>query len=302
MLPATASAMSLAFPAGAVQTARILAETDSYEFAVGVYSDGRVPKVPAEGAVISEAWRTTDGAFSTLQIMDFLRQQLIDAGFEISFECETDQCGGFDFRYQLDLLPEPEMHVDLGDFRYLAAQRLGPEPEYISLVVSRGGQSGFIQVTQVGQPGADITEITASTKSPDVSEIEIPHPSGPIAEQLVTLGRAPLEDLTFRTGSSQLSDTSFGSLIDLATWLKANPDMRVTLVGHTDATGTLASNLALSKKRAASVMQRLIKEYGVPASQLEASGVGYLMPRASNLTKEGRDKNRRVEVILTSTR
>ena len=74
------------------------------------------------------------------------------------------------------------------------------------------------------------------------------------------------------------------------------------MVGHTDAEGTLSGNLELSKKRAASVLERLVSAYRVPRAQLEAAGVGYLVPRASNLTEGGRDQNRRVEVVLTSTR
>jgi OOP family OmpA-OmpF porin len=123
-----------------------------------------------------------------------------------------------------------------------------------------------------------------------------------MASLLTTIGRAPLEDLTFLTGSSHLGDETFASLSELATFLNSNPDKSVALVGHTDATGSLADNMALSKKRAKSVVQRLVTVYGVPANQLEAAGVGYLVPRASNLTKGGRDQNRRVEVILTSTR
>ena len=87
----------------------------------------------------------------------------------------------------------------------------------------------------------------------------------------------------------------------MAAWLKAHPDLRVTLVGHTDATGTLAGNVALSRQRAAAVRDWLIRHFGTDAAQLDAQGAGYLAPRASNQTAEGRQKNRRVEVMLTST-
>jgi OOP family OmpA-OmpF porin len=76
----------------------------------------------------------------------------------------------------------------------------------------------------------------------------------------------------------------------------------VVLVGHTDASGGLAGNTALSRARAASVRDRLMAEYAVPAAQITAEGVGYLAPRATNKTEDGRARNRRVEAILTSTR
>jgi OOP family OmpA-OmpF porin len=76
----------------------------------------------------------------------------------------------------------------------------------------------------------------------------------------------------------------------------------VALVGHTDALGSLAGNTDLSRARAVSVRERLIAEYAVPAAQLTAEGVGYLAPRATNQTEDGRARNRRVEAIVTSTR
>jgi len=72
-------------------------------------------------------------------------------------------------------------------------------------------------------------------------------------------------------------------------------------VGHTDNSGSLAANVALSKDRAAAVRKRLIEKLGVPAEQLTAEGAGWLSPRTSNLTPEGREKNRRVEAVLAST-
>ncbi|WP_236951445.1 OmpA family protein [Ketogulonicigenium robustum] len=70
------------------------------------------------------------------------------------------------------------------------------------------------------------------------------------------------------------------------------------MVGHTDATGALAANQAVSTARAAAVRQRLINENGVNPAQLDAAGAGYLAPRASNADADGRALNRRVEVVV----
>jgi OOP family OmpA-OmpF porin len=118
---------------------------------------------------------------------------------------------------------------------------------------------------------------------------------------LLTGGAVVLEGLDFGTGAADLTDGSYASLAALAEWLKANPDKTVALVGHTDASGGLDGNIVISKRRAASVRTRLMQAYGIPSAQIEAQGVGYLAPIASNLTEEGRQKNRRVEAILTST-
>jgi OOP family OmpA-OmpF porin len=124
---------------------------------------------------------------------------------------------------------------------------------------------------------------------------------GSLGERLEAGGFVVLEDLVFESGSSRLEEGDFDSLSALAAYLKANPGRTVTLVGHTDASGSLSGNTALSRNRALSVRERLLTTYGVPASQVTAEGAGFLAPRDTNLTEEGRARNRRVEVILTST-
>ena len=72
----------------------------------------------------------------------------------------------------------------------------------------------------------------------------------------------------------------------------------MVLVGHTDSVGLLEPNIALSRSRAESVRQRLINQYGVPEDRIDAHGMGYLAPIATNLTAQGREANRRVEAVL----
>ncbi len=80
------------------------------------------------------------------------------------------------------------------------------------------------------------------------------------------------------------------------------PCLRAALVGHTDASGSLAANIALSERRAEAVAEVLVSTHGADSNRVAAKGVGFLAPRATNQTEDGRQKNRRVEVIVTSTR
>ena len=82
-------------------------------------------------------------------------------------------------------------------------------------------------------------------------------------------------------------------------YLTANPTRQITFVGHTDATGSLEANVALSRRRAEAARAYVIAR-GVPASQVAADGVGFLSPRTTNLTEAGREANRRVEAVLIS--
>jgi len=306
LLPMSAMSAMLDFPGNAVLAGEKINERGSYNMPIGAWENGELPTVVTEGEVIQQAWKITATGLTSLQILDPLKKQLINQGFEVVFECETNSCGGFDFRFQTDVMPEPLMHVDLGDFRFLSAKRKqGDIPEYVTLLVSRSQNAGFVQLIRVGKH-TDEAEMLTSGDSPAMPPISDPPPTGqttlPLEQALQEKGYYVLEDLVFQTGSSDLGEGDFTSLAALAEYIKAHPDHTFALVGHTDTEGSLAGNIALSRKRAASVVRRLVNKYGVDKKQISAEGTGFLSPRATNMTEGGRAQNRRVEVIDTSTR
>lgn len=99
----------------------------------------------------------------------------------------------------------------------------------------------------------------------------------------------------FETGSDKLKTSSKTNLDDLADILAKYPEAKLSIEGHTDDTGDDAKNMTLSQKRCESVKSYLTSK-GVDASRLTATGYGETMPIADNKTKEGRAKNRRVEL------
>lgn len=306
--PGLLAAGTLEMPRNATLAAQSATPLTSHRFATAGYADGYVPHLLLEGAVTVQAWQIASPGLTTLQMLAPLRAQLQQAGFVVLYECETQVCGGYDFRYAIEVLPPPAMHVDLGDFRYLCATRTTAEgaAEHLSLLVSRTSNTGFVQITRIGDRAttADVAvtgaaALRGTTEPADAAAGAMA--SGDVATQLDTTGRAVLPDLVFETGSAQLGPGPFAALDALAAYLRDNPTRQVALVGHTDSSGSLDINIALSKRRAGSVLERLVSDYGIPRSQLAAEGMGYLSPLASNLTPEGRDANRRVEVIVTST-
>ncbi len=142
---------------------------------------------------------------------------------------------------------------------------------------------------------------STTSGKPATSGSAQPQTNQPLITRLQENGHAVLLDLTFETGSSSLGEGTFASLEALAGFLRSDPSLRVALVGHTDATGALDTNVALSKRRAASVLERLVEAYGIARSQLEAQGMGYLSPITTNRSAEGREQNRRVEAVLLNT-
>lgn len=311
LLAGPLAAAPLQLPPGATQ---IGARSDApvrYAMLIAAYDGSTIPSRVLTGTLDQRAWRLDGNKANTLALLQPLSDQLTAQGYTVIFACATTECGGFDFRFGLDVLPEPQMHIDLGDFQYLAAT--GPDGAAVSLVVSRTADQGFIQITTVSPAGAAaVLPQTAPPPLPPVVETPVtavPEPNAPATpastgdfdQQLMATGSVALDDLIFPSGKAVLQDQDYASLAALAAWLKANPTQRVTLVGHTDATGSLAANTALSKQRAAAVRDWLIGHYGAAASQIDAQGAGYLSPRATNQTPEGRAMNRRVEVMLTST-
>lgn len=109
------------------------------------------------------------------------------------------------------------------------------------------------------------------------------------------------QDLLFATDSASLSPTLRGDLRILANSLLEYPSTVVDVVGHTDNTGTAAYNQDLSERRASAVAGEL-RAGGVPSGRIRAYGLGEDQPVASNLTPEGRQQNRRVDIVIRETR
>ena len=292
-------ALTLDLPAKVIGEERRSVIHGSYALPLAPFDGTTVLSRPVEGALDQRAFQLEAPDQTTLAIMAPLRDQVVAAGFSILLDCEARACGGFDFRFGTEVIPEPEMHVDMGDFRFLSAEREG---EAISILVSRSAFSAFVQVTRVTDaplPDAPVQAVV------DLDEAELPRglEAGPaIGAALEERGSAVLDDLVFASGAATLSEGEYPSLAAVAAWLEANPDATIALVGHTDASGSLAANIALSERRAEAVAQAMVEIHGADRVRIASEGVGFLAPRATNQTEEGRQKNRRVEVIVTSTR
>lgn len=105
-------------------------------------------------------------------------------------------------------------------------------------------------------------------------------------------------EILFPTNSSYLNEESKKRLADLAKVILSKESNRQLLIeGHSDKTGTAAYNQWLSEKRAVSV-KTYLASMGIDGQRIKTAGVGDTMPIADNKTKEGRLKNRRVEITL----
>ena len=108
-------------------------------------------------------------------------------------------------------------------------------------------------------------------------------------------------DVKFKTGSAELDASTKGSIQKLAEFLRSYPMTTVVIEGHTDSVGSAASNKTLSQKRADSVKNSLVKEYGTEASRVTSVGYGLERPIADNKTDASRAQNRRVVAKVQAT-
>lgn len=293
LLPLAANALEV--PVGALATTEIAASPDQLPIAIAPFADGALPKAIIEGTLTRTAWRIPDSDGSTLETLLPMVLQLEDDGYFKTFSCHDSQCGGFEFRFALDVLPPPDMQVNLADFQYWTGTN---DTDHAVILVSKIASTTYVQIDRIGPEAA---ESPAAAAAPQTGTFATRTAPDSLPAQLEADGRVILPGLVFAPGSSTLSASGDDALAALATMLRSDPSLRVALVGHTDTAGSLNGNIALSKRRAQSVQARLIEAYNVPAGQLAAEGMGYLAPVATNRTDTGREANRRVEVILLNT-
>lgn len=130
-----------------------------------------------------------------------------------------------------------------------------------------------------------------------IGEIRISGGGEPIYDALLEHGRVSLRGILFETGSARIQPESTPTLLEIGELLTRRPELRIRIEGHTDSVGDAASNQALSERRAEAVRAFLLRSAGIDASRLEAVGLGQGSPVDVNDTPEGRQNNRRVELV-----
>ena len=130
-----------------------------------------------------------------------------------------------------------------------------------------------------------------------IGNIRIAAGGADLYNKLESEGRVATQGIYFDTGSDRIRPESTPTLKEIGSMLKEHSDLRLAIEGHTDNLGEDAVNQTLSEQRAAAVRQHLVSEYGIDASRLEAKGMGESNPVTDNNTAEGRQQNRRVELV-----
>ena len=297
-------ALELALPGTARKTVERNTAPDRFAAPVGLFRDGRVPTLTVEGEVRRTAWRVEAPGLTPLQVLRPLRDQVEAAGYKVMLDCAASECGGYDFRFATEVLPGPNMYVNIRDYHMLTARKGDADApsEMINILTSTSRSSAYVQIIQAGKLETVVEGIRNDpTPEPARTPQVAANPDSDFEGQMLGRGHAVLRGLDFESGTSDLGAGPFASLEALADFLVSNSGIRIALVGHTDSVGSLDANVALSRQRAQSVRRRMIEQHGIAPDRMDAEGMGYLAPVASNLDAAGRDANRRVEAIVLSS-
>ncbi|HKQ56695.1 MAG TPA: OmpA family protein [Candidatus Eisenbacteria bacterium] len=160
---------------------------------------------------------------------------------------------------------------------YMDRQRLANAPD----VTARG-------------TAADFDLRLFSPNKPMITQVRLAKGPRP-AKDLLSEGKLVTHGILFETGSDVVLPESAPVLRQVAAWMEANAAAKLRITGHTDNVGAAASNLDLSKRRAASVAKVLSTQFAVGADRFTTDGKGDTQPVSSNAKPEGRAMNRRVE-------
>ncbi|WP_285009223.1 OmpA family protein [Pedobacter faecalis] len=133
-----------------------------------------------------------------------------------------------------------------------------------------------------------------------VSNFRFAEGSSDNRSKLLTTGRLETSGILFATNSAEVKSDNEGTIKEVAAAMMENPDLKIKIIGHTDAVGKPEANLILSAKRAEAVRDALVKIYKISPDRVETEGKGSNAPVSDDISEAGNAKNRRVEFIRQS--
>ena len=246
---------------------------------------------------------------SPLEVYRNYQQALAAAGFKTTWQCESEAQGCSKAYFALDKYErakgmrwaEGDLPSATGSGSWSLEMALSYEQARMMVgALSSGGRTlNLLLITST----ADNSETHRAATYVEIVEPKA-MPTGQvtvdakaIGQGLQAEGKMALYGLFFDTGKADIKPDSNAQLDQMAAALKAQPALKVLIVGHTDNVGSIDANLALSQGRAQAVVAALVQR-GIAAGRLQARGVANFAPVASNAVEDGRARNRRVEMVV----
>ena len=221
--------------------------------------------------------------------MNFADPDAVDNLTTASFSPGSGQLAGGGVNSSSDL---PEAAI-----KPIAHVAVMADGKYVKTYVN-GVRVSNVPSANIGRGKVVVVNVPGSDDEPGyLSNIRVAAGGKPLYDAIMADGRVATHGILFDTGSDRIRGESKPTLDMIGQMLQDHADLKLTIEGHTDNVGSAASNQTLSDKRAAAVRQFLIATYRVDAGRLASKGLGSTKPAASNDTAEGRQQNRRVELV-----
>ena len=161
-----------------------------------------------------------------------------------------------------------------------------PEPEAVTPLVA------WTKSENAAAPGAQAESKAAAEKEAPIEPLPATEPSSGRFKYCATL------HIEFDVGSTQIRPEYHKDLAKLGDFMKEYPSTTAVIEGHTDNVGNSQTNMHVSQKRAETVVNYLVQQFGIDRARLFAKGYGSTRPVANNATIEGQEKNRRIDAII----
>jgi outer membrane protein OmpA-like peptidoglycan-associated protein len=163
------------------------------------------------------------------------------------------------------------------------------------------GENRVANVPKADLPRSDKVYFFIESRPPDqltyITDIRIAAGGRDLYDALEADGRVTIRDILFDTNSATIQPESAPVLEQIGTMMQQHPELKLMVEGHTDDEGDFDWNMELSADRAASVKVYLVENFGIEADRMRTMGLGPTQPVDSNDTAEGKQKNRRVELV-----
>jgi outer membrane protein OmpA-like peptidoglycan-associated protein len=259
----------------------------STHFAGSEHAEGKITRI----AYVAPVGKTA------LEVYRNFEQALKAAGFQLRFQCSgEDGCGGFDFSTATIEPLLDEMH---GDRNLMISTLEAADGRVLALTAQLARPAGKVDLSLlVSQNDHEpVGALLQLVEAKPMASGQVMVDAKAMSQGLAQSGHVALYGIHFASDSAVLSKDSDSTLAEMAKLLKAQPSLKVYIVGHTDDSGALTHNLSLSQQRAEAVAKALAAQYGIASTRLAAKGLASYAPVASNHSDAGKAQNRRVELV-----
>ncbi|MBS3756859.1 MAG: OmpA family protein [Desulfobacterales bacterium] len=257
--------------------------------------NGELQEITPEGEV-TQILYFLPTELSVLQVQRNYQMALKDAGFEIVYECfsDTDEC------------PYSVFEGMLGDHYSGDHSKnvfVGKDQSYFLAKLPQDDGNMYVSAHTLLSEWADkdnqpVTLLQILEEKPmETGKVKVDIDAQAMADDIDEKGSVRVYGIHFDTDKATIKEKSESTLAEIAALLEQESDLRLLVVGHTDAVGEKEYNMDLSEKRAEAVEEFLVSEHGISENRLIPHGVGPLAPVSSNEDEDGRAQNRRVELV-----